>query len=177
MVNVDSLFSGNYLKTSDFDKEKEVEIKSVKVEFFGREEDAERKAVVYFEGIERGLVLNKVNAESLKEISGSAETDVWIGLKVLIYTDKNVMFSGQRVGGLRIKPLPEDIKGKAWLSLSSFFFYFFGVIWYGDFFHAPENCKLFPIDEAGQRVIGVFVIGLCAELISVKVVNKVFLNN
>ena len=113
MVNVDSLFSGNYLKTSDFDKEKEVEIKSVKVEFFGREEDAERKAVVYFEGIERGLVLNKVNAESLKEISGSSETDVWIGLKVLIYTDKNVMFSGQRVGGLRIKPLPEDIKGKA----------------------------------------------------------------
>ena len=105
MVSVDSLF-GNYLKTSDFPKEQEVEVQSVSIEQFGREDDVDRKAVVFFSGLEKGLVLNKINAETLKGIAGTDEMDDWVGLKLVIFTDPNVQFSGKRVGGLRIRPLP-----------------------------------------------------------------------
>jgi len=111
MVSVDSLF-GNYLKSGDFPKEQEVEVQSVSVEQFGREDDSERKAVVFFRGLEKGLVLNKINAETLRDIAGTPELDDWGGVKLIIFTDPNVQFSGKRVGGLRLKPLPEVVKKK-----------------------------------------------------------------
>jgi len=112
MVSVDSLF-GNYLKSGDFQEEQQVEIQAVSVEQFGREDDSERKAIVFFRGLQKGLVLNKINAETLKEIAGTPELDDWMGVKCIIYTDPNVQFSGKRVGGLRIKPLPKGKEKKA----------------------------------------------------------------
>lgn len=113
-MDSDTLF-GSYLKTSDVKEPLDAEIESVSVEKFGREEDPERKLLVHFRGMDKPLVLNKVNQESLKEIVGTpenpnAETDDWVGVKVCLYVDPNVMYGGKRVGGVRVRPVSK--KGK-----------------------------------------------------------------
>ena len=107
MVRIDSLF-GNYLKSSDITGEMPVEIVSVAIEHFGREDESEKKAVVYFVGIEKGLVLNRINSDILKELSGTDETDDWNALNCVLYVDPNVQFGGKRVGGVRIKAVEAD---------------------------------------------------------------------
>ena len=109
MVRIDDFF-GNYLKTEDINEEIDVTIKEVKVEKVGREENADEKIVVYFDKFEKGLILNKVNGEALAEEADSRETEKWIGVKVCLYVDPNVLFGGKRVGGIRVKKVPVEKK-------------------------------------------------------------------
>lgn len=102
MTSIDEFF-GNYLKSQDIKSETEVTVKEVKVEPLGRGGEAKDKLVVYFDGLEKGLALNKVNAEALAEVANSREIEKWKGLKVSLYVDPNVQFAGQRVGGIRVK--------------------------------------------------------------------------
>ena len=51
---------------------------------------------------DKGMVLNVVNQQSLAEILGD-ETSKWAGNKVVLFDDPNVMYSGKRVGGIRIR--------------------------------------------------------------------------
>ena len=48
--------------------------------------------VVYFEGKERGVRLGKERATELKEVTGSDNTDNWIGKKVCMFTQKKEAF-------------------------------------------------------------------------------------
>ena len=100
MTSMDEFF-GSYLKTEDIKKDLEVTVKEVKPEQF-REEEKE-KLVVYFDELEKGLAMNKVNSEAMAEIAGSREIEEWVGTRVCLYVDKNVMFGGKRVGGIRIR--------------------------------------------------------------------------
>lgn len=102
MTSMDEFF-GSFLKTEDIKKEMKVTIKDVKPESVGREGDSKDKLVVYFEELEKGLALNKVNAEALAEATNSREIEEWFGIKVVLYVDRNVMFGGKRVGGIRIR--------------------------------------------------------------------------
>lgn len=104
MTSIDEFF-GNFLKVEDIVKEKSVVVKEVKVETIGREEAAKDKLVVYFEEFEKGLALNKINSEALAELADSREIENWPKTKAILYVDKNVMFAGKRVGGIRIKSL------------------------------------------------------------------------
>lgn len=97
-------FFGKYLKTEDISQETVVAIKEIKSENLGRDDNKEEKLVVYFNEFEKGLVLNKVNAEALAEIATTREFEKWIGIKCILYVDPNVMFGSKRVGGIRIKP-------------------------------------------------------------------------
>ena len=98
-------FFGSYLKTTDVKQDVKVTIVQVEAENIGREGNEDLKLLVFFEGLEKPMVLNKVNFETLKELTGTSETDSWLGETVILYTDPNVMFGGKRVGGLRIKPV------------------------------------------------------------------------
>lgn len=102
MTSIDEFF-GNFLKVEDIKEETTVTVKEVKVETIGREEDAKEKPVVYFNEFEKGLALNKINSEALAEIADSREIEDWPEKQVVLYVDKNVMFGGKRVGGVRIK--------------------------------------------------------------------------
>ncbi len=102
MTSIDEFF-GNFLKVEDIAKDTPVTIKEVKVETVGREEEAKDKLIVYFDEFEKGLALNKINSEALAEIAESREIESWPKTKAILYVDKNVMFGGKRVGGIRIK--------------------------------------------------------------------------
>lgn len=102
MTSIDEFF-GNYLKSQDIKSETKVTIKEVKVESLGRGAEAKDKLVVYFDGFEKGLALNKVNSEAIADVANSREIESWKGVEVSLYVDPNVQFGGQRVGGIRIK--------------------------------------------------------------------------
>ena len=101
--SIDDYF-GTYLKTEDITKEIEVTIKEVIPEEIGKGDQQKEKIVVHFEELDKGLTLNKVNSEAIAEITNTREFDNWTGYRLCLYVDKNVMFAGKRVGGIRIKP-------------------------------------------------------------------------
>jgi len=82
-MNIQDMFSSNYLKTSDLKGRRIVlAIDKVSVEDIGGKE---QKPVVYFVGKERGLILNKTNATTIEELVGSSETAQWHGKKIVLY--------------------------------------------------------------------------------------------
>jgi hypothetical protein len=58
--------------------------------------------VVYFVGKEKGVVLNKTNANKIVAIAGSDDTDDWHGVTVALYATE-VEFQGDTVEAIRIK--------------------------------------------------------------------------
>lgn len=101
-MNINSAFPSSYLKASDLnDSAVVVTIREVKVEQVGRDKDA--KLVAYFQGKEKGLVLNKTNARKIAEITGSQDTDDWAGSQIMIYPTETE-FAGDTVECIRVKP-------------------------------------------------------------------------
>ena len=97
-MNIDTAFPSNYLKAADFTVDTTLTIASVAIETIG--EDA--KPVVYFTERETGLVLNKTNKETIKQIVGSSDTDHWIGKQITLFTTQ-VDFQGKQVEAIRIR--------------------------------------------------------------------------
>jgi hypothetical protein len=103
MPNINDAFPSNYLKASDLQgREAIVTIDRVAFEPVGREK--EMKAVCYFAGKQKGIVLNKTNAKKIIEISGSAITEEWSGTQIKIYPTETE-FGGETVDCIRVKPV------------------------------------------------------------------------
>jgi hypothetical protein len=64
-------------------------------------QDQQEKPVVYFQGIEPGMVLNKTNATSIAKLLGN-DTDAWEGKAIGLFTTE-VDFSGQQVLAIRVR--------------------------------------------------------------------------
>ena len=96
-------FLSSYLKADDIKDPQVVTIAKTLAEEIGRDDTKESKLVVYFKEIEKGVVLNKTGIRTLSELFGSEDSDKWIGKKVTLYNDRNVMFQGKRCGGIRFK--------------------------------------------------------------------------
>jgi len=110
MPNINDAFPSNYLKASDLGgREVVVTIDRVAFEAVGR--DREMKAVVYFQGKQKGIVLNKTNAKKIIEISGSALTEEWPGTQVKIYPTETE-FGGETVDCIRVKPVGKPAMGR-----------------------------------------------------------------
>jgi hypothetical protein len=100
-MNINDSFPSNYLKASDLGTtEPVVTIDRVEHEPVGR--DREMKAVLYFQGKEKGVVLNKTNAKKITELLGSPETDEWSGFKIRLYAT-TTEFAGETVECIRVK--------------------------------------------------------------------------
>lgn len=100
-MNIDSAFPSAYLKASDLgDKSPVVTIDRIEIEPIGR--DKEMKPVIYFQGKEKGLVLNKTNAKKIAELTGSKDTEEWTGCPVRIFASQTE-FSGEMVECIRVK--------------------------------------------------------------------------
>ena len=64
------------------------------------------RLVAYFEGLSKGLVLNRANCETLRKITGTEEPNEWKDVAVQLYVNPDVMDGGNKTGGIRIrKPL------------------------------------------------------------------------
>lgn len=102
MPNINDCFPSKFLKASDLQGvEPIVTIDRVDFEPVGR--DREMKAVLYFAGKSKGLVLNKTNANKITEMIGSGITEEWTGQKIRLYATET-QFGGDTVDCIRIKP-------------------------------------------------------------------------
>lgn len=103
MPNINDAFPSNYVKASDLKgNQAVVTIDHVEFEEVGR--DKERKAVAYFIGKTKGMVLNKTNGRKITEIAGSPLTEEWHGTAIVLYPTETE-FGGETVECIRIKPV------------------------------------------------------------------------
>lgn len=98
-MNVNEVFPSNYLKAADLqNREVPVVIDRVEMEQLGNDQ----KAILYFTGKQKGVVLNKTNAMNIAGAYGD-DTDDWSGKPVVLFsvwTD----FQGKSVQAIRIRP-------------------------------------------------------------------------
>lgn len=105
-MRLKDLYPSRYLKADDITETAEGElralIRGMKLEEMqdndGGKED---KPVLYFIRVEKGLVMNKTNAETIAGAYGD-ETDVWTGKEVLLVVE-SVRSFGKMVPGIRIR--------------------------------------------------------------------------
>lgn len=105
-MKMSQAFPSNFLKAADLNgKAVRVVIESVTVEKIGDDQ----KPVLHFAGKDRGLVLNKTNANRIIEAVGSDETDDWEGWSITLYPCK-VDYQGKRVDAIRVDDRPGTSK-------------------------------------------------------------------
>lgn len=109
-MRVGAAFPSKYLKVADLNgKPVTATIKNVEIEDVGDDE----KPVVYFRegGGKKGLVLNRVNAETITEVCGTDEMDDWPGHRIVLYPDKT-SFQGKRVDCIRVREAAKAASAK-----------------------------------------------------------------
>ena len=67
----------------------------------------ERKFVLYFSGLEQGLVVNATNWDLLEELTGEGNSEAWVNFPVELYVDPTVRFGNKTVEGVRVRALEE----------------------------------------------------------------------
>jgi hypothetical protein len=99
-----------YLKKEDFPTPEILTIAEV------REEEvtapgakSKRKLILYFNEVEKGLVLNQANGDILFEETGRDDPEQWVGQRVEAYNDPHVVYAGKKVGGIRLRPAPAAV--------------------------------------------------------------------
>lgn len=100
-MNINDAFPSQYLRASDLKGAQPiVTIERVEMESVGRTKD--RKPVVYFQGKDKGIVLNRTNCNKIVEIAGSAVTEEWHGVQIQLYATE-VEFQGDTVEAIRVR--------------------------------------------------------------------------
>lgn len=104
-------FLGAYLQKEDIpDAGITPRIRDAKKETL--EENERPKLILYFDGLEKGLVCNKTNINVLIDVFGTDEIDNWMGRQIELYVDHGVTFAGKRVGGIRVRAAGVQLKGR-----------------------------------------------------------------
>lgn len=101
MVDVSTVYgSGKYLKAEDLrGRDATVYIASAEVVKM----DEGMKVCIYFQGKEKGLLLNKTNSTTISSLYGP-QTDGWIGKPITIGMSW-VDFQGSQVQAIRVRPM------------------------------------------------------------------------
>ena len=95
-------FPSDYLKASDLNgKSVNGTIESVEMVDMGQGRDKERKLLIRFVGKQKSLVCNKTNAGIIERLTGSDETDNWVGKKITLCA-REVEFQGDMVWAIRV---------------------------------------------------------------------------
>lgn len=104
MPNINTMASSKYLKTADIPDPLIVTVQGVKQVNMAKEDEApELKWAIKFRELDKPMVLNSTNMHVAAKVFASDETDEWKGKEIILYTDPNVSFGGQVVGGLRFR--------------------------------------------------------------------------
>lgn len=108
-MDINDAFPSKYLKASDLNGiTPTLNISHVTIEEVGKDKD--RRPCIYFQGHEKGVVLNKTNATNIGNAYGP-NTDNWIGKAVTLFTTW-VDFQGQSVEAIRLRPADKGVMGK-----------------------------------------------------------------
>lgn len=102
-MHIDEAFPSKYLKASDL-QGRNVTVKMGRAEVEKIGED--KKLILYFQGKEKGMVLNKTNANNIAGIYGG-DTDDWYGKEITLF-EAMVDFQGKTVPALRVRAPRRD---------------------------------------------------------------------
>ena len=103
MPNINDLYPSKYLKASDLQgREFHLTITMIQVETLGTGDRAQSKPVVYFQGAQKGMALNRSNADEIANVYG-LNTDTWIGKKITLYPS-TTRFANQVVPCIKVRP-------------------------------------------------------------------------
>jgi len=106
MPDIDSMKTSKYLKKEDVGRGVLVTIR----EIISEEPNAENRFnatvwFIYFNEMQKPLWTNVTHREQIAEYLGSRNSDHWPGQQVVLFHDQSVTNqTGQRVGGIRVKP-------------------------------------------------------------------------
>lgn len=107
MPNINDAFPSKFLKAIDLaGAEPVVVMDRVDFEPVGR--DREMKAVLYFHGKQKGMVLNKTNANKITEITGTALTEEWNGQRIRLYASE-ASYGGDTYDVVRVKAIGKSV--------------------------------------------------------------------
>lgn len=109
--NVGEIYQSNsdFLKADDIGANFwTVVIRSVDMKNF---DDGSRKLFIMFDELDKGLVLNKTNADMIGDLYGK-DTDGWIGQQIMLFTAP-VDYQGKKVQAIRVRaPAPVQHPGR-----------------------------------------------------------------
>ena len=104
MPNINQMVQSKYLKTADVPDPVIVTVQGVKqVNMAKEDETPEYKWAIKFIELDKPMVLNTTNIHVAAKVFASDDTDQWKGKEIILFTDPNVSFGGQVVGGLRFR--------------------------------------------------------------------------
>ena len=100
-MRISTAFPSDYLRAADLQgKAATVLMSHVDMRDIG----GDHKPVLYFQGKERGLVLNKTNSNTISTVYGD-DTDMWAGHPITLF-ETMVDFQGRMVAAIRVKIVP-----------------------------------------------------------------------
>ena len=115
MPKLDEIYTGGKtLKASDLQgKARKVRIESYEIKEFDDDGKKSKKAILNFAGKDKGLVVNKTNAQIIAHNTGSDDLDDWVGKEIIMYPTK-VNFGDNMVDAIRVREeIPEVAEGPA----------------------------------------------------------------
>lgn len=104
-MNINEMIESKYLKQSDVPDPVIVTIHSLKKVNVARDdEDPDYRWTVKFAEFPKPMVLNVTNIRRCAKAHGNDNED-WLGKQMELYTDPDIEFGGNIVGGLRLRGL------------------------------------------------------------------------
>lgn len=97
-MKINDAFPSDYIKGSEVERPVLFVMSHVEM----RDVGDDHKPILFFVGQEKGLVLNKGNAQTISETYGE-NTDGWQGKQIVLYFNPDVMYAGKKTGGIRVR--------------------------------------------------------------------------
>lgn len=108
-MNLDDVYgSGEWLKAADLGgRQVVVKIEKISTTTFEdkRNKTTKQQVVLHFEGKEKKLGLNWTNAKKVADITGSRNTEDWVGYSIMLYPTEVEAF-GETTEAIRIRAVP-----------------------------------------------------------------------
>lgn len=87
-------------------------VKVERGEIIGAGAKTSKKPMIHIEGKDKPIAGNSSICKAIQGMYGPVVED-WIGKLITIYGDPDVMFGGEKVGGIRVKPtIPAEPKAR-----------------------------------------------------------------
>ena len=102
-MNINEMSESKYLKKEDCTPPMTLTISGLSKENLARDgEPPEMRWILQFSEAVKPCVLNMTNIRMIAHVTGSEETNDWIGKKITLWNDPTVSFNGN-VGGIRVQ--------------------------------------------------------------------------
>ena len=93
----------NYLSKEDVDPPLLAQIAYLTSDQVEADSQVKTKTVLHFHGDIKPLIMNQVNKELLKQVTGAQTLGQLRNQSIVLYNDPTIMFQGRMTGGIRIR--------------------------------------------------------------------------